>query len=451
MKNKNKLVYAVMLCFLAAVLILYASNHACAAGEPEGELDVKTAVRERFLSYITYDTQSDPDSDKTPSTSKQLAFAKLLYEECKAIGLSEVELNEYGIVTATLPSNINKTGVPVLGLLAHMDTSYEFSGKDVVPQIFDNYDGKDIELNAETVLSPKEFPALKNYIGQTIITASGNTLLGADDKAGVAEILTAMEYLIRHPEIPRGKIRIAFTPDEEIGQGTDNFDVESFGADFAFTVDGGPLGELEFENFNAAMATFEITGRAVHPGSAKGIMKNSGLIAAEIASAFPPDEAPSKTEGYEGFYHLVRIDGNVAKTRMEILIRCFDKEEFDARKKFVAYLAGSFNEKYGENTVILNMRDQYYNMKEKVDSKIIEYAKSAFSAAGVEADIVPIRGGTDGARLSYKGLPCPNIFTGGHNFHGPYEFIPVESMEKAVYVIINLCKMVELSDIKVGR
>jgi tripeptide aminopeptidase len=408
-----------------------------AAEEPKGEFDMKTAVLERFLNYIAYDTQSDPDSNTTPSTSKQMIFARYLYEECKTIGLSEIELNEYGIVTATLPANI-EDDVPVIGFLAHMDTSPEFSGKDVVPQIIENYDGKDIVLNAETVLSPEEFPALRNYIGQTIITTSGDTLLGADNKAGIAIILTAMEYLIQHSEIPRGKIRIAFTPDEEIGRGTDNFDVDAFGADFAFTVDGGPLGDLEFENFNAARALLEITGRSVHPGSAKGIMKNSVLIAAEIASAFPPDEVPAKTEGYEGFYHLVRIDGDVAKTRMEIIIRCFDRKKFEARKEFVVNLVNSFNRKYGEKTVKLDINDQYYNMKEKIDPHIIEYAKAAFSTAGVEANIVPVRGGTDGAMLSYKGLPCPNIFTGGHNFHGPYEFISVESMVKAAYVIINL-------------
>jgi len=443
MKSKNtRLIYWIMSCVLAAALVLCGSCHSYAA-------DVKTAVLERFLEYVTHDTQSDVNSDTAPSTDKQLEFAKLLYQECIAIGLSDVELNEeFGIVTATLPSNTGKTGVPVLGLLAHMDTSYEFTGRDVVPRVWDNYDGGVIKLNEEIELSPDEFPDLKNYIGQTIITASGDTLLGADDKAGIAVILTAMEYLLQHPEIPRGKIRIAFTPDEEIGRGTENFDVEAFGADFAFTVDGGALGELQFENFYATRASFEITGKSVHPGHAKGIMINAALIAAEIASAFPPGEIPAKTEGYEGFFHLTGIEGDIEKSKMSYLIRCFDKEELDARKKFVEDLADSFNEKYGENTVKLDLADQYSNMKEQVDPQIIEFAKSAFSAAGVEPVIIPIRGGTDGARLSYMGLPCPNIFTGAHNLHGPYEFIPLESMEKSVQVVISLCGRLPEFDFK---
>jgi tripeptide aminopeptidase len=405
----------------------------------EEGFNVKAAVLERFLRYVMYDTQSDLNSDTVPSTSKQLDFAKLLFEEAKAIGLSDVHLSDAGIVTATLPSNID-ADAPVLGLFAHMDTSPEASGKNVIPQVHENYDGKDIVLSTETVLSPEEFPSLQNYIGQTIITASGDTLLGADNKAGIAEILTAVEYLIQYPEIPHGKIRIAFVPDEEIGRGVDHFDVHAFGADFAFTIDGGTLGELEFENFNAAWASFEITGRTIHPGSAKGIMKNAVLIATELVSAFPPDDVPAKTEGYDGFYHLVGIEGDVAKTKMDILIRYFDDEEFESRKQFVADLTNDFNIKYGENTVKLDMRDQYYNMKEKIDPQIIEYAKVAFAAAGVEPVIVPVRGATDGAILSRRGLPCPDVFAGGYNFHGPYEFIPLESMEKAVHVIISLCQ-----------
>ena len=441
MKNKNtRLIYTVMLCVMAAALVLSGSSRSCAA-------DVRASVLERFLGYVTHDTQSDPSSDTAPSSGKQMEFLKLLYEECKAIGLSDVELNEFGILTATLPSNI-EAGVPVMGFLAHVDTSPEFSGKDVKPRVFENYDGKDIVLSPETVISPEEFPKLKNYIGQTIITASGDTLLGADDKTGIAEILTAMEYLIQHPEIPHGKIRIAFTPDEEIGRGPENFDVEAFGADFAFTVDGGSLGELQFENFYAAQAAFEITGKSIHPGSAKGIMKNAALIAVEITSSLPPDEIPAETEDYEGFYHLTDMEGDVTKSTMHFLIRCFDDEEFDARKKFMADLADSFNEKYGEDTVKLDIIDQYRNMKEMVDPQIIEFAKSAFSAAGVEPHFVPIRGGTDGARLSYMGLPCPNIFTGGHNFHGPYEFAHLETMEKAVDVIISLCRMLPEFDLK---
>ena len=408
--------------------------------EEEGDgFDVKTAVLERFLGYVVHDTQSALDSDTVPSTGKQIEFAKLLAEECERMGLGEVVLSDFGVVMATLPSNMNAK-VPVMGLLAHMDTSPDAPGEGVVPRIFENYDGGDIVLSAETVISPREFPALANYAGQTIITASGNTLLGADDKAGIAEILTAMEYLLQHPEIPHGKIRVAFTPDEEIGLGTENFDVAAFGADFAFTVDGGATGELEYENFNAASATFEITGKSIHTGYAKGIMINSLLIAAELAMAFPPDETPSATEGYEGFYHLAGIEGDVGYTKMYLLIRSFDKEEFEARKKFAADLADSVNEKYGANTVKLEISDQYYDMKEKIDPWIIEYAKSAYAGAGVEPIIIPVRGGTDGAMLSYKGLPCPNIFAGEHNFHGMYEFVPLESMEKAVHVIINLCK-----------
>gem|GEM_PF-10228 len=409
-----------------------------AAGEMEdGGAIIKTAVLERVLRYVSHDTQSDPNSDAAPSTEKQTEFAKILAEECKAAGLSEVVLNGHGIVTATLPSNI-EAGVPVIGFIAHMDTSPDASGQDVIPRVFENYDGKDIVLNAKTVISPDEFPDLKKYAGQTIITASGGTLLGADDKAGIAIILTAMEHLLQNPQIPRGKIRIAFTPDEEIGRGTVNFDIEAFGADFAFTVDGGALGELTFENFNAAKAQMEITGRAIHPGSAKGIMKNAALIATELASAFPANDTPANTEGYEGFYHLTKIEGHAERAVMEILIRSFDGEDFEARKKFVAELADDFNGKYGENTVKLDMTDQYYNMKDKIDPEIIKYAKAAFAAAGVKPDTVPARGGTDGAALSHRGLPCPNIFTGGYNSHGPYEFIPLESMEKAVGVVVNL-------------
>jgi tripeptide aminopeptidase len=378
-----------------------------------------------------------------------MEFAKLLFEEARAIGLSDVQLSDDGIVTATLPSNI-ETDAPVLGLLAHMDTSPETSGKDVTVQLHENYDGKDIVLSAETVLSPEEFPELQNYISQTIITASGDTLLGADDKAGIAEILTAMEYLIQHPEISHGTIRIAFTPDEEIGRGTDHFDVDAFGADFAFTIDGGSLGELEFENFNAAWASFEITGKVIHAGSAKGIMKNSALIATELVSAFPPDDVPSKAEGYKGFYHLVGIEGDVAKTKMNILIRYFDNKEFETRKQFIVDLVNDFNIKYGEDTVKLDIRDQYYNMKAKIDPQIIEYAKAAFAVAGVDPIVVPVRGGTDGAMLSFKGLPCPNVFAGGHNFHGPYEFIPVESMEKAVYAIVSVCQTENAPEINVN-
>jgi len=407
--------------------------------------DIRTAVVERFLEYISHDTTSDPGSDTSPSTSEQMDFAKLLYEECKAIGLSDVSISEYGVVMATLPANTDGD-FPVLGFISHVDTSAEASGANITPQIVENYDGGDIALNETMTLSPDEFPAMMNYIGQTLITTSGDTLLGTDDKSGIAEILTAMEYLINSPEIPHGKIRIAFTPDEEIGRGTENFDVEAFGADFAFTVDGGPIGELEYENFNAANATIEITGRSIHPGRAKGIMVNSSLIAAEIAMALPPDETPATTEGYEGFYHMTGIDGDVSKTTMGVLVRSFDTDDFEARKSFVTGLVDALNEKYGLGTIALDMNDLYYNMVEMVDPKIIDFAMAAYAEAGVEADIVPIRGGTDGARLSFMGLPCPNIFTGGHNIHGPYEFIPVESMVKAVDVIVSLSRMATALD-----
>ena len=375
-----------------------------------------------------------------------MEFAGILAEEIKALGLGEVAVSGKGVVTATLPANI-EADLPVIGFIAHLDTSPDAPGQNVRPRVFENYDGRDIVLEGGTVISPDEFPDLKKYAGGTIITAAGDTLLGADDKAGIAIILTAMEHLMQNPQIPRGKIRLAFTPDEEIGRGTENFDIESFGADLAFTVDGGALGELTFENFNAARVWGEITGRAIHPGSAKGVMKNAALIAAELAAAFPASETPANTSGYEGFYHLARIEGRVEKTVMEILIRSFEAEEFEARKNFVTELAGEFNRKYGENTVKLDITDQYYNMKDKIDPRIIKYAEAALAAAGVKPDIIPARGGTDGAVLSRKGLPCPNIFTGGYNFHGPYEFIPLESMEKAVQVIISLNKMLPEFDL----
>ena len=401
--------------------------------------DFTTSVRERFLRYVTYDTQSDPYSDTAPSTSKQMDLARILADECRAIGLIDVEVSEFGIVTATLPANTD-ADIPVIGFIAHLDTAPDASGANVIPIVHENYDGRDIVLNHGTVISPGEFPALRNYIGQTIITASGDTLLGADDKAGIAIILTVMEYLIQNPQIPRGKVRIAFTPDEEIGRGTENFDVEAFGADFAFTVDGGPLGELTYESFNAAGALVEITGRSIHPGIAKGIMVNASLIAAELAAALPADETPASTEGREGFYHVNRIEGNVEKATVDMIIRSFDGGEFEARKQFIRNLVNELNEKYGAGTITLNLTDQYFNMLEKIDPWIIEYAKSAFIAAGVEPFVEPIRGGTDGAILSYKGLPCPNIFTGMRNIHGPYEFVALETMVKAVEVVLQLIK-----------
>ncbi len=399
------------------------------------------SVQDRFLSYVTINTQSSHDSETFPSTSIQLDLAKLLVAECKSIGLSEVELDSYGYVTATLPAT--DASKPTIGFLAHMDTAPDASGLGVSPIVHVNYNGEDIKLNESITLSTEEFPSLKCYKGKTLITTSGNTLLGADDKAGIAEILTAMEYLISHKEILHGKIKIAFTPDEEVGKGVNHFNVEKFGADFAYTIDGGELGELEFENFNAARAKMKITGKSVHPGSAKGIMKNAGLIALDIVNMFPELEIPARTEGYEGFYHLTKITAEVESAKLDYIIRCFDLDEFKQRKDFVYDVVDKINEEYGSNTVELNLYDEYFNMKEKVDEHphVIELAKKAYDAADVIPLIVPIRGGTDGARLSFMGLPCPNIFTGGHNFHGPYEYIAVESMEKTVEVIVNICKL----------
>ena len=445
MKKTTKRVLGIIF-FLTALTILAscgvpavtdANPPATADTALKGEFNVRDAVLERFLRYVAIDTQSEHDSDTVPSTAKQLELARMLVDECNALGLTEVKMDEFGIVTATLPANTD-ADVPVLGLLAHMDTAPDFSGANVVAQVFENYDGNDLALSDSVVLKVDMFPELKNYIGQTIITASGDTLLGADDKSGIAIILTAMEYFIRHPEIERGKIRIAFTVDEETGSGIEFFDVESFGVDFGFTVDGGPIGELEYENFNAAFASFNIIGISTHPGSAKDVMVNAVLLAAEIIDAFPADERPATTEGHEGFYHVDSITGDVSFASLHLLIRDHDEDMFASRKAFVAGLADVFNEKYGEGTVSVEIVDTYYNMLKMIPSDIIEFAKAAFIEAGVEPLIVPIRGGTDGARLSYLGLPCPNIFAGGHNFHGPYEFIPLESMEKSVEVIINM-------------
>ena len=433
--------------FLTALALLAACSGSATGGAtppagtaPEGEFTIRDAVLERFLGYVAIDTQSDYDAESVPSTAKQLDFAKLLVEECEAIGLAEVKMDEFGIVTATLPANTDRDA-PVLGLLAHMDTSPDFSGTGVVPQVFENYDGNDLALSNSVSLTVAMFPELKDYIGQTIIAASGDTVLGADDKAGIAIILTAMEYFVRHPEIEHGKIRIAITVDEETGTGIEHFDVESFGADFGFTIDGGPIGELEYENFNAAYANFNITGLSTHPGSAKGVMKNAILVAAEIIEAFPADERPSTTEGHEGFYHVDRITGDVSAVSMHLLIRDHDDGLFESRKAFVAGLADVFNEKYGAGTVAVEIVDTYYNMLKMIPPDVVEFAKAAYIEAGVEPLIVPVRGGTDGARLSYMGLPCPNVFAGGHNFHGPHEFIPLESMEKSVEVVVNMGKL----------
>jgi len=368
----------------------------------------------------------------------------MLAIELKAIGLSDVEVDENAYLMATLPSNTNKK-IPVIGFIAHLDTSPEFTADSVEPQIVENYFGKSIVLNGKKniVLSPKEFPALNNYIGQPIIITDGSTLLGADDKAGIAEIITALEFLIKNPIIPHGDIRIAFTPDEEIGRGADRFDVKKFGADFAYTLDGGPLGELEYENFNGASAKVAIQGRNVHPGSAKHRMKNSMHIALELEGMLPLNEKPEYTEGYEGFYHLTEFNGTVDYSKASYIIRDHDKEEFAKKKDLMIKIVDHLNMKYGSGTVKLTMVDQYYNMREKIEPvfHVIELAMKAMNEVGVTPKIKPIRGGTDGARLSYMGLPCPNIFTGGHNYHSRFEFIPIRSMEKAVKVIVKIAEL----------
>ena len=405
-------------------------------------------VVERFIGYARIDTQSDEDSKRCPSTNKQLDLAKVLKEEMEEMELEEVSMDGNGYLMATLPSNSQRQ-LPALGLIAHMDTSPDMSGKNVDPQIVKNYDGKDIILNKKKniVLSPIDFPGLKKYIGLDLITTDGTTLLGADDKAGIAEILTAVEYLIDNPGIEHGKIRIGFTPDEEIGRGADKFDMEAVGADFAYTVDGGEEGELEYENFNAAMAVIEIKGRNVHPGTAKDQMINSIHLAYEFNSMLPPHARPEHTEAYEGFFHLIDIEGNVEKSRTRYLIRDHDRKKFEEKKALVRNISGFMNKKYDKNRIKLSIKDQYYNMREKIADHyhIVELAEKAMKQAGVNPLVRPIRGGTDGARLSYMGLPCPNIFTGGHNYHGRYEFIPVRSMVNAVNTIINIIKLIPVS------
>lgn len=401
-------------------------------------------VVEKFLRYVSFDTRSDEESATVPSTPGQLVLARELAEELKAMGLEDAWVDEKGYVMATLPSNMDRE-TPVLGFIAHLDTSMEVSGKDVKPQFVENYDGGDIVLDKEQgiVLSPREFPELKNYVGETIITTDGKTLLGADDKAGIAEIMTAMEYLIDNPHIEHGTIKVAFTPDEEIGRGTDHFDVERFRAELAYTVDGGGIGELEYENFNAAGAKITVRGRNVHPGSAKGKMINSMLIAGELMGMLPKHETPAATEGYEGFYHLLSISGGVEETSLSYIIRDFDEDNFEKRQQFIAGLVEDLNKTYGPKTAAIEIKEQYRNMKEKIEPvrHVVGAAFLAMQEAGVEPKVQPIRGGTDGARLSFMGLPTPNIFTGGHNFHGKYEYIPVNSMEKAVEVIINIVKL----------
>ena len=400
-------------------------------------------VVERFINYAKQYTTSDPKSKTYPSTERQLVFMKKLVEELKGIGLSEVEMDKYGYVTATIPAK-GISDSPVVGFISHVDTSPDFSGESVDPQIVENYDGCTICLNNKVCIDPKQFPELLNYKGQDIITADGTTLLGADDKAGVAEIVTAAEQLLNSPDLKHGKIRIAFTPDEEIGKGTDFFDVKKFGADFAYTLDGGEVGELEYENFNAAGATIKIKGLSVHPGSAKDKMINALLVAHKLISMLPPTQRPEHTEKYEGFFHLLSMNGGVEEAELEYIIRDHDKTKFEKKKQFLSDVVKLINTEYGKEIVELKMEDQYYNMREKVEpvKYIIDIAEKAMIDAGVEPKIKAIRGGTDGARLSYDGLPCPNIFAGGHNFHGPFEFVPIPSMLKSVEVILNIAQAV---------
>jgi tripeptide aminopeptidase len=401
-------------------------------------------VLEKFLRYIKMDTQSNEDSPTCPSTSKQMDLAKVLFSELKEMNLSGISLDENCYIMATLPKNTEKN-IPKIGFIAHMDTSPDVSGADIKPNILDKYDGGDIILNKENniILSPKEFPELKSYVGQTLITTDGLTLLGADDKAGIAEIMTAIEYLVNNPQIKHGDIKIGFTPDEEIGRGVDHFDVKKFNADFAYTMDGGAIGELEYENFNAAKAVIKINGRNVHPGYSKNKMYNAILIAMELNSLLPVNERPEFTQDYEGFYHITKMNGVVERATMEYIIRDHDKVKFEQKKDFIRNVVEFLNRKYPNGTVVLELKDQYFNMKEQVQPviHIIETAKKAMELVGVVPKVVPIRGGTDGARLSYMDLPCPNIFAGGHNFHGRLEFVPLESMKKAVEVILKIVQL----------
>ncbi len=404
-------------------------------------------ITERFLKYVSFHTTSDENTKMTPSTPGQIVFAKYLAEELKSIGMKEVTLDENGYVMATLPANTDKEDVPTIGFIAHMDTSPDASGKNIKPRIIENYDGGDILLNDEKaiVLETELYPEILQYKGNDIIVTDGTTLLGADDKAGIAEIVTAMEYLIAHPEIKHGKIRVGFTPDEEIGQGADHFDVEAFGAEWAYTMDGSTLGELEYENFNAAVAIVTINGLNVHPGYAKHKMKNSMRIATQFVSMLPRHETPKHTEGYEGFYHLVGMEGTVEKTTLTYIIRDHDRDKFENRKKEIKHLGNKINAEFGENTAVVEMRDQYYNMREKVEPvmHIVDLAFEAMKENDIEPIVKPIRGGTDGSRLSYEGLPCPNIFAGGHNFHGRFEYLPIQNMEKAMMVIVKIAELLE--------
>lgn len=400
---------------------------------------------ERFLKYVSIHTTSDENTGLVPSTPQQMEFAKILAEELKDMGMQDVSLDKKGYLMATLPSNIDKD-VPTVGFISHLDTSPDMSGKNVKPRIVENYDGNDIVLNEKEniVLSPKQFPELTMYRGQSLVVTNGLTLLGADDKAGIAEIMTAMDYFIKNPDVKHGKVRVAFNPDEEIGLGAHHFDVEKFGCQFAYTMDGGEIGELEYENFNAAGAKVTFYGTNVHPGYAKNKMVNSMKIATKFMATVPANESPEYTDGYEGFYHLTGIGGDVEKTTVSYIIRDHDRKKFEERKAHLQMLVDKINSEFGDNTATLEVKDQYYNMKEKVEpvKYIVDIASEAIRQAGVEPKVKPIRGGTDGAQLSFKGLPCPNIFAGGHNFHGKYEFVPIQSMDKATEVIKNIIKIV---------
>jgi tripeptide aminopeptidase len=404
----------------------------------------KQEIIDRFISYITIDTESDPTSNTTPSTEKQWDLARKLHDELLAMGMSNVSIDENAYVMATLPSNVEHE-VPAIGFISHFDSTPDFTGKDIKPQIIESYDGGDIPLKgSDLVLSPDYFESLKNYIGQTIITTDGTTLLAADDKAGITEIMTAVKHLIEHPEIKHGPIKVGFTPDEEIGRGAHKFDVEKFGAEWAYTMDGSQIGELEYENFNAAGAVITIHGKIVHPGYAKGKMINSMYIAQEFIDSLPRLETPEHTEGYQGFFHLHNMKGAVEKTELHYIIRDHDREHFEARKEVLQQLASDLNAQHGREVIEVEINDQYYNMREKVEPvmHIVDIAEKAMKELGITPLIKPIRGGTDGSQLSYMGLPCPNIFAGGHNFHGPYEYVPVESMIKATEVIIKIAELV---------
>ncbi|CAM1369650.1 peptidase T [Tenacibaculum litopenaei] len=405
----------------------------------------KQHIIDRFIKYVTVDTESDPNNPAFPSTEKQWDLARILEQELKDIGMSEVTLDENCYLMATLPSNLDYE-VPTIGFVAHIDTSPDFTGANVKPQIHENYDGQDIVLNAEEniVLSPSYFDDLLQYKGQTIITTDGTTLLGADDKAGVTEIVSAMEYLLQNPQIKHGKIRICFTPDEEVGKGAHMFDVEKFGAEWAYTMDGSQIGELEYENFNAAGAKVHIQGKIVHPGYAKGKMVNSMTIASEFISKLPKEEVPERTTGYEGFFHLHHMEGAVESTTLHYIIRDHDMDLFQQRKEFMLNVAKEMNEHLGKELIEVQIKDQYFNMKEKVTPvmHIVDIAEEVMNDMGITPIIKPIRGGTDGSQLSYKGLPCPNIFAGGHNFHGRYEYVPAESIVKASQVIVGIAEKV---------